>query len=65
MASVTLENVTKKYGNFVAVDSINLEIKDHEFVVLVGPSGCGKTTTVHDCRQLSSLQAISILATGW
>ena len=60
MASVTLENVTKKYGNFVAVDSINLEIKDHEFVVLVGPSGCGKTTTLRMIAGLIELSSGNI-----
>ena len=48
MARVTLEKVTKVYpGNpKPAVNAIDLEIKDREFIVLVGPSGCGKTTTL-------------------
>ncbi|OHV79674.1 ABC transporter ATP-binding protein [Ensifer sp. LCM 4579] len=46
MASVRFENVTKKFGDFVAVANFNLEIKDKEFLVLLGPSGCGKTTTM-------------------
>jgi len=46
MARITLEHVTKKFGKVVAVNDMNLEIKDGEFVVLVGPSGCGKTTTL-------------------
>ena len=40
MANVTLENVTKRYGDLVTVKEVNLEIKDQEFLVLVGPSGC-------------------------
>ena len=44
MAGVTLKNLTKSFKNVVAVNSVNLEIKDKEFLVLVGPSGCGKTT---------------------
>jgi ABC-type sugar transport system ATPase subunit len=41
-----LINITKKFGNVTAVDSINLDIKDGEFVAFLGPSGCGKTTTL-------------------
>jgi len=46
MATVTIENLRKVYGDFVAVDDINLEVKDGEFLILLGPSGCGKTTTL-------------------
>jgi multiple sugar transport system ATP-binding protein len=44
MAEIKIENVTKRFGNFVAVDGVTLTVKDQEFVVLLGPSGCGKTT---------------------
>lgn len=44
MAEIKVENVTKRFGKFVAVDNVNLTIEDQEFVVLLGPSGCGKTT---------------------
>jgi multiple sugar transport system ATP-binding protein len=44
MSEIKIEQVTKKYGNFVAVDNVSLTIEDQEFMVLLGPSGCGKTT---------------------
>ena len=44
--SVKFENVTKKFGDFTAVRSMELEIGDGEFFSLLGPSGCGKTTTL-------------------
>ena len=46
MARVVLEQIFKHFGSVVAVDELNLEIEDKEFMVLVGPSGCGKTTTL-------------------
>lgn len=44
MAKIEIENVTKRFGKFTAVDNVNLTIEDQEFMVLLGPSGCGKTT---------------------
>ena len=46
MPEVKLVNVTKRYGNIVANDNINLTIKDKEYVSVIGPSGCGKTTLI-------------------
>ncbi|HVT12679.1 MAG TPA: ABC transporter ATP-binding protein [Fimbriimonadaceae bacterium] len=47
MAGVTFNSISKVFGKDVrAVDDLNLEIKDKEFMVLVGPSGCGKTTAL-------------------
>ncbi|HDI02472.1 MAG TPA: sugar ABC transporter ATP-binding protein, partial [Ignisphaera sp.] len=46
MVNVKLENIRKTFGSVVAVDRIDLEIRDGEFMVLLGPSGCGKTTTL-------------------
>jgi inositol-phosphate transport system ATP-binding protein len=43
---VTIENLTKKFGAVVGVESLDLDIKDGEFVAFLGPSGCGKTTTL-------------------
>jgi multiple sugar transport system ATP-binding protein len=46
MAKVTLEEVTKRYDEVTAVENMNLNIDDGEFITLVGPSGCGKSTTM-------------------
>ena len=44
MARLNITNTWKKYGEFLALRDINLDIDDGEFIVLVGPSGCGKST---------------------
>jgi ABC-type Fe3+/spermidine/putrescine transport system ATPase subunit len=46
MAKLVLAGLTKHYGDVVAVDHIDLSLKEGEFVSLLGPSGCGKTTTL-------------------
>jgi multiple sugar transport system ATP-binding protein len=57
MASIVLSNVDKVYaGGVKAVNGLNLEIKDGEFMVLVGPSGCGKSTAL---RMIAGLEDIS------
>ena len=57
MAGVSVRKVVKAYeGGVQAVRGIDLEIADHEFVVLVGPSGCGKSTTL---RMIAGLEEIS------
>ena len=47
MAAVVLQQLSHRYGDVTAVDSLDLEIADKEFVVFLGPSGCGKTTTLN------------------
>ncbi len=61
MAGVTLREVTKTYGEVVAVDRVSLEVADGEFVALVGPSGCGKTTTLNLVAGLIDITAGEIL----
>jgi multiple sugar transport system ATP-binding protein len=46
MASIKWENLTKDFGRVIAVNNLNLECADGEFLALLGPSGCGKTTTL-------------------
>ena len=56
MAQVRLTQLNKRFDGTHAVKDVNLEIRDHEFVVLVGPSGCGKTTTL---RMVAGLEEIT------
>ena len=56
MAKVTLENVSKIFGEVEAVKGISLDVEDKEFLVLLGPSGCGKSTTL---RMIAGLEELS------
>ena len=56
MAGVTLDHISKKYGEVTAVNDLNIQIRDQEFLVLVGPSGCGKSTAL---RMIAGLEEIS------
>ncbi|MCA9863692.1 MAG: ABC transporter ATP-binding protein, partial [Thermomicrobiales bacterium] len=55
-APVSFRNVSKRFGNVVAVDGLNLDVPNGEMLVLLGPSGCGKTTSL---RMLAGLESIS------
>lgn len=60
-----LQNLTKKYQNkILAVDSMNLDIKEGEFLVLLGPSGCGKTTTMRMIAGLEDVTEGDVLLEG-
>ncbi len=56
MPEIILKNVTKKFGDFIAVDNLDLTIADGDFITLLGPSGCGKTTTL---RMIAGLETPS------
>ncbi|MFQ6059418.1 MAG: ATP-binding cassette domain-containing protein, partial [Anaerolineae bacterium] len=60
MASVTYDHVTKRFGDVVAVNDLDIEIADKEFLVLLGPSGCGKTTALRLLAGLEELTAGNI-----
>jgi multiple sugar transport system ATP-binding protein len=55
MASVTLRNIRKNYGNLEVIHGVNLTIEDGSFVVLLGPSGCGKSTLLRSIAGLESI----------
>ena len=56
MAPITFEHVTKRFDETTAVDDLDIEVADGEFLVLVGPSGCGKTTAL---RMLAGLEDVT------
>jgi len=56
MSVVVCKDLVKRFGSALAVDHVNVEIQDGEFMVFVGPSGCGKTTTL---RMIGGLETVS------
>lgn len=56
MTSISLDSVTKQFGDVKAVESADVELADGEFISIVGPSGCGKTTTL---RMVAGLEEVS------
>ncbi len=56
MSGVIVKNVAKHYGSVSVIEGLDLEIRDHEFMVLVGPSGCGKSTVL---RMIAGLEDIT------
>jgi ABC-type sugar transport system ATPase subunit len=64
MAEIRLERMNKSFGAFTAVESLDLEIQNGEFLVLLGPSGCGKTTTLNCIAGLETPTRGRILFNG-
>ena len=64
MATVTLVNLAKRFGDYTALESLNLAIADGEFLVLLGPSGCGKSTTMRLVAGLEEPTSGDILIGG-
>lgn len=61
---IRLRNVTKKFGDLLAVDDVTLDVKKGETLVLLGTSGCGKTTTLKLINRLEELSAGTIEVAG-
>ena len=64
MPEIILENVTKRFDKFVAVEDLNMRIEDRGFVTLLGPSGCGKTTTLRMVAGLETPTSGKIMIDG-
>jgi sulfate transport system ATP-binding protein len=62
--SILLSNISKKFGEFAALDNINLEIPEGELVALLGPSGCGKTTLLRIIAGLERADQGRVLISG-
>src|ERR1700681_1632855 len=60
VATVTLDHVSKRFGEFLAVDDFSLEVAEGELLVLLGPSGCGKTTTLRMIAGFTDASAGSV-----
>jgi multiple sugar transport system ATP-binding protein len=65
MAAISIKNISKVYGDgYHAVDNVNLEIADGEFMILVGPSGCGKSTLLRMIVGLEDITSGEMLIGG-
>src|SRR5215470_11027119 len=64
MSTIALRRLTKRFGNFVAVREVDLDVAAGEVVCLLGPSGCGKTTTLRMIAGLERATAGDIVIAG-
>lgn len=62
--TVSIQSVTKRFGDFVALNNVSLNIQDNEFFTLLGPSGCGKTTLLRTIAGFEDVTSGSILLQG-
>src|SRR5512138_377855 len=62
--SIQIENITKQFGNFTALDNVSLDIPSGELVALLGPSGSGKTTLLRIIAGLETPDSGRILFNG-
>ncbi len=62
--AIKLVDLTKKYGDFTAVNNLNIEFEDNKLTILIGPSGCGKTTTLKMINRLIERTSGDILFNG-
>lgn len=61
MASITVRNLTKKFGDLLVLDDISFDVADGEFLCIVGPTGCGKTTFLNSLTKLYEITSGDIL----
>ncbi len=64
MSAIEVKNITKKWGQTIAVDDVSFSVDEGTFLVLLGPSGCGKSTTLRMIAGLDSVSSGSILIGG-
>ncbi len=63
-SAVSIQNLTKFYGTFQALDNLSLEVEQGDFVAFLGPNGAGKTTTIHSITGLCNFQSGSVKVFG-
>lgn len=61
---VSVQNLTKSFGDLLVLDDISFDVKDHEFLCIVGPTGCGKTTFLNSLTKLYDIDRGSITLDG-